>query len=621
MSHHEERALLPGDEDYSGSFDDALGAEIAAALAPFAPDPEEFEAGVRERIEGGAQQPAQLSLWVRNAAAFFPPILLPRGMAELGLSGGSLALKQGGWKLLPGLIALPVIMLAGAIASFVLVLRRAEIGPQQRTDLDDTRETMRHWGSILFGAIGALFLVELGATFVGGPELVKDIAVGVLSVSMLSMITIVGALSRAGLASRAMVGQICASVLAFLIFVEGPMTQGLWRGRHGDGTWDWLAPLLVMGAGAFYCAYLAKGSEGALRLEEEARKQRGTPTRPEKVFALLHLLVALAIFGTMKVLDSRVVTIEGAREYVEGGYASSSAPFQSEARELVEMLAHARSSEESLVDTSQLEASFARELEARGDAASELEFWSAGLAGLLSPEGVQRFRDEDEERRLLERSSRVHHVRHACLPILAKLQAGGWSETERATVAERLLVEEGLERDSSLELLCRAELLERLGQGERTSELAPAVERLLRSTWVADPGEPGGSFASSSERADDLRADARQREFGVYEQVIASSTAVRLIDRFGAPAEIDLDRLDRFLRRASRHGSGSPGSSQLLAASTRGHLRALRGEPTSTSSTTFDWLLEKRVYLALMLLTLACVVVTLRAPAVESELA
>jgi hypothetical protein len=417
-----------------------------------------------------------------------------------------------------------------------------------------------------------------------------------------------------------MVGQICATVLAFLILLEGPMSQGLWPDRHGEGMWDWLAPLLVMGAGAFYCAYLAKQSEGAHHLEEEARRQRGTPTRPEKVFALLRILVAIAIFGSMKVLDSRVVTTEGAREYVEGDFASSSTPFEAQASELVEMLEHARESGGPAVDSSQLEASFARDLEARGAANNELDFWSAGLAGLLSPEGLQRFRDEDEERRLLERSRWVRHVRHACLPILAKLQAGGWSETEQATVAELLIAEEGLESDTSAELLCRVELLERLGQSERISGLSAVVERQLRSTWVADPSERDGSFARSSEHADDLRADARQREFGIYGQVLASSSAVRLIQRFGAPSEIDLDRLDRFLQRASNYGAGSPREPQLLAASTLSHLRELRGDPGVSAVSFLDWLLEKRVYLALALLTLACVVVTLRAPAVESEL-
>ena len=91
-------------------FNDALGAEIADALSPYAPDPEEFADGVQERVEQrqvAVDAPRSLPLFVRRAASFLPPLLLPLGLAKTGAAATNVASKGAALKFLPGVLALP----------------------------------------------------------------------------------------------------------------------------------------------------------------------------------------------------------------------------------------------------------------------------------------------------------------------------------------------------------------------------------------------------------------------------------------------------------------------------------------------------------------------------------
>lgn len=210
MNDRDERVPLPGEPGHSGSFDDDLGGAIAAALAPLAPEPEEFAAGVRERVARGeaagdakASGPLRFSSWLRSAAAFLPPFLLPRELAEAGLVAGGLALKKSAWKLVPGVVAFPAIALVTVVATFFFSAQRSGARGEQTTHANEAqREVMdwwrRHWIATFASLAGLLYL--------GWRAPIEAVTLFV-ALSMLALVGVYGSLARAGLATREEVGK------------------------------------------------------------------------------------------------------------------------------------------------------------------------------------------------------------------------------------------------------------------------------------------------------------------------------------------------------------------------------------------------------------------------------
>jgi hypothetical protein len=293
-----------------------LERKLRAALAPLAPDPAEFTAGVRERIErarradaSAERAPLRVAPWVRRAAALLPPGLTP---PELGLAVGGAGAKQGAAGLLPGVLALPAVLLVGLLGSFLLVVTRARVAPGQRTDSARLSGDIERifGGSGRWGAAGGAFagpasrwvfwvllfgLFQLDVLFDLGHG--KTVAVLAATLSLLSLLLIVGGLSRAGLASRATVG-----VLAHLMLLAGLVcaVMNLASGfSDAPVLWPGLLAVLVLFVGMVACWWLSDRSQGRDLLLEGLRPRIGSPGRGTFWGLFLHLALVLGALGTM----------------------------------------------------------------------------------------------------------------------------------------------------------------------------------------------------------------------------------------------------------------------------------------------------------------------------------
>ncbi|MDP6944311.1 MAG: hypothetical protein QF464_09200, partial [Myxococcota bacterium] len=100
-------------EDKFEGEQDELTDELFEALEDLRPEKDEFRKGVQERLDaaglegfsgsnGKVHSMSAVPSFARWAAAFFPPVLLPKSIAKLGL-GAPVASKVGA-KLVPGVV-------------------------------------------------------------------------------------------------------------------------------------------------------------------------------------------------------------------------------------------------------------------------------------------------------------------------------------------------------------------------------------------------------------------------------------------------------------------------------------------------------------------------------------
>ena len=184
--------------------------ELLGLFEPRRPRAADFRAGVQERIdalEEAAAEPQEApveSTWWRRVGGVLP--IDPFGGA---LAGSALGKAFGG-KLLPGVLALPVLLVAAAFGGFVMgarSLRRSTAGAQPVT-----RGSRGHpWkhgtaANRAMGAGGAAFnliqfgsLVALGSTWLFGGSFAIDVLMSVLVLSMIALVATVANMRAAGL--------------------------------------------------------------------------------------------------------------------------------------------------------------------------------------------------------------------------------------------------------------------------------------------------------------------------------------------------------------------------------------------------------------------------------------
>lgn len=614
MSERDERVPLPGEPEHSGSFDDDFGGAIAAALAPLAPEPEAFAAGVRERVDRGEGQdgvkasgPLRFSSWLRSAAAFLPPFLLPRELAEAGLVAGGLALKKSAWKLVPGIVAFPAIALVTVIASFFFAARRSGAQGEQSTQAKEAHyEIMgwwrRHWLAT-FVSFGLLLYLALRAPM--------EAVILFVALSMFALIGLYGALGRAGVATREevgkRVGQFQLTTLAWgLTFISRsvPVDMPRWIGL--------IAPALLV-LGCVTCFGLAVRGRGD-RL-----------TRIGLYLAALPLV--LILFGAVVLLvknAERRASRADAVAYVEREFeVVSETPLFGQ---LAGTVHHLRADGGPVPDLTLLEEAVHARLD-RAQTAEELPnplgYWPIDELGLIRAEDLARYRDEYKEEQLTSSSKPLSNCEHDYLPCMARLRLDGLDDAERDHIAVRIVrgAPDEVGHGDLEELWCRVRFLEELGRSEAIEELAPAVRRALLASWTGGPGFEQGSFAPAPSLVtrDDAGRPVEERLSFVW--LGATDWGLRLIGRFGAPAEIDLGQLAAYLDEQAVHYGGSLDERHALAAAARSHVRVLRGDAAESEGRYWRMLLELRATLAVALLVALCLLVTLRAPRGEPVVA
>ncbi len=608
MTERDERVPQPGQPGHSGSFDDDLGGAIAAALAPLAPEPEAFAAGVRERVERGeasgdvkAAGPLRFSSWLRSAAAFLPPFLLPRELAEAGLVAGGLALKKSVWKLLPGVIAFPAIALVTVVASFFFAARRSGAPGTQTTQAKEAHyEVMgwwrRHWLAA-FMSFGVLVYLALRAP--------TEAVILFVALSMFALIGLYGALGRAGVATREEVGRRVGQFQLTTLGWGFSFSLGGSVPVHAPSWIQAVAPTLLIlgGVTCFALAFRGRGD----------RLMRAGLT-----LAMLPLF--LILLGAVVLLAQnakRRAHRADAVQYVEREFeAISDTPLFGR---LSGAAHHLRADGGAEPDLTLLAGAVHARLD-RSRTAKELPnplgYWPLDEIGLIRAEDLARYRNGYQEEQLTKSSTPLRNCAHDYLPCMARLRFEGLDDAERDHIAARIV--QGAREETGFgdleELWCRVRFLEELERSDSIEQLAPAVRRTLLDSWTGGPGFEQGSFAPSPSLVN--RDDGGDPVEGRLSFVWLDSTdwGLRLIGRFGAPPEIDLGQLAAYLdEQAVHHGSDSD-ERHVLAAAARSHLRVLRGDAAEQQGRLWRALLELRGTIAVGLLVALCVLVTLRAP-------
>ncbi|MDF1839259.1 MAG: hypothetical protein P1V35_15430 [Planctomycetota bacterium] len=204
-----EEWMIPDEVD----LDDALGQAIGEAMGPERTDGDEFAAGIQERIDAEAGRMSNLSGFARAAAAFVPPILLPKAMLQGGSVLGGATLKGSGWKAAPGFAAFPALVLVMLTFSLALLVQRMVVRGPQRFERSEAQKEVITWWKRFFVPVG---LVLIGLIWWGTHAPIDAVIMFVL-LSMVSLVGILGSLARAGLATRREVGVRAGSFLINLM--------------------------------------------------------------------------------------------------------------------------------------------------------------------------------------------------------------------------------------------------------------------------------------------------------------------------------------------------------------------------------------------------------------------
>ncbi|MCP5085159.1 MAG: hypothetical protein GY948_26045, partial [Alphaproteobacteria bacterium] len=276
--------------------DDSLGQAIGDAMAPERRGEKDFREGVGERLDADVERPFHVSALARSAAAFLPPILLPKGLVKGGAIMGGVAVKKAGWKLIPGVIALPAVVMIMLVVTFAMGLRRTVSSGPQGLERRDVGGELRAWWRRFLIWFGQKAPVQAIMLF------------GVLS--MAALVGIFGALSRAGLVSRRQVGYRLGSFLFGLViyaFILSTSRDVQYVGER----WVWGVPASLAIA-ATLCTVLGARDDAGGR---EMRRAWITGV------VGFGLTVGLLFIGTR---SEQPVTREQALEYVEGGFLERS---------------------------------------------------------------------------------------------------------------------------------------------------------------------------------------------------------------------------------------------------------------------------------------------------------
>jgi len=268
-------------DDWLEDEQDALTEELARALEPLRTEPEDFAAGVHERIREAQEDPLEsrqesipgasggrsLSDLDRLgwAAGFLPPMLISKGASKAALATGATAASKASLKLVPGLAALPfftVLMIGATVVYGVRGLLLQPVKGAQRSDERDAAAQLRAWwrrnlvpGLLSLGVVVAVSMISL-----------LDAALLLILAGSVAAVGQYSTLARAGLASRRQLG---LQMGGFLLTITGICFQGpsLFFSRGTGMGPQWIAYALapLIGLGATVCFGLATDDAAGLR--------------------------------------------------------------------------------------------------------------------------------------------------------------------------------------------------------------------------------------------------------------------------------------------------------------------------------------------------------------------
>jgi len=554
--------------------------ELYELFAPHRPQPEQFRAGVDESVaereaDGGAlDSPALSGLW-RRVAAYLPLDPLTGGLA------GSAIGKAAAPKLLPAALALPALILAGALGGFLASARSlkhaSQNSPPARLGTPRARQSSTRLSSSWSSLLNFATLVSLAVTTWLGGGLAIDFLCLVLVISMGALVLTVRQLSRAALLSRETVARVAVGLLSS-IFV---------------GCFLWFPTLRL----ADDVTYFGMGACSAMILLGcvlclLASRQNG---KAAAGFAIL-----LALVGGLNILG---VTQSTTRSMQAQYSAYDLDPLDLHAWDAAWAVSSSlRAVGAQIPERPQLAQELSAAIQA-GDDVHPTVYSAAHSMGLLEPEDWERLAQKRyvanqleglaSERPNLSQTRYYEYLLHLFLAThapdaeqverLAGMALGFWPETgEHGALHTALLsVRIWLALD-------RADFVE----AQRAEALA-----LLSAHWIS--GQAVGTFA----KVGGFTPNPEKFRTSFDDETLA---ALELMGHYGTPADIDLDLVHSFLRRESVAFPLFEEWHPYLRGESRAGLLRLRMQIGLPERGLLELLLKERLLIASILIVLLC---------------
>ena len=601
------------------AFDDEkeeLTDELIEALGELRPDAEEFRQGVQDRIDAAKtgdsktssvklNSLAAVSPFVRRAAAFFPPVLLPKSMAKLGV-GAPVAAKMG-TKFMPGALVFPAISVIMVFFTLLIGLKAIFTRPsdQQRQDQEEASFDTSAWWRRYWLPVGLVTAVSIVLMF----KMPGDAFTLLITISTVSFLGVYASLVRAGLATRQEVGKRAGAAMMWLAAFSIQLVTSS-RTLDLDVSQGWLVPLLLITGGAT-CAIIGN--------PQESSHLKGRT--PALIFCGA-LGIAFILCVKFLGLAEREATTADVRAWIAGYedaeraqdldqtvtnfYAAGEAPFE------LEVLG--RAARERL------------DRELKPGTFNSLYAPPFARWGFFEDEDYEHYENERVIRDLLSPKKRIINGEHYLPELLAHLRFDSFTLEERSLIADKAI--EALDPKDQYanaeDVLWIIHFLDALELSERVHELTPATHEILESTWCRIVSGKEAAFAPYKESIE------RDEEGAVSETRLSfvwlddTSISVYLMKRMGAPEWLkpnDLTALDAYLWKESHHYGMDDISGPYAAAavSARALLHTLPAWESSRAERELDEyslkaLFRLRAVIAAALLVVFSLLLTLRAP-------
>lgn len=595
-----------------------LSDELYEALGELRPDPKGFREGVQDRIDAAEANAssvpsAKLNAFARRAAAFFPPVLLGKGAAKLGV-GAPVAAKMG-TKFLPGLLVFPVVSIIMVCFTLLIGLKTifTRADGQQRQDRDEANiDTKLWWGR--FWLPFALMTVLSGILMFKVPG---DALALLITISTLSFLGVYASLVRAGLATRREVGMRASIAMIWLTGLSLQVAKPV--GRLDDSiAYGWLVPLFLI-IGSTCCAILGKPEAKSYR--------KGYRWRTPLLLLGGSVLVAM-VLGLLLSENKKEATYDDVRAWIasyEAGEDDEDRCY--EVPRVERVVTNFYAAGEPPFDLKVLGRAAREGLKGALKTKSFNILCASSFArlGFLEDADYENFIDEDEVDAMLS-SRRMSRAGDHDLPaLLAHLHFGSLSYQERHLIADKAIATLDPTRKlaNTEDVLWIIHYLDALDLSERVQELGQPAHEILERTWCRVVSGKEACFTPypTSAKRDEEGAITETRASSVWGDT--TSRAVYLMKRLGVPEFLsasDLAALDSYLLGESHQFEWSEiRRDHADAVSARTLLHTLpEWENAGTKPALDEYLvqriLEFRVVIAAALLVIFSLLLTLRAP-------
>ena len=558
-----------------------------------------FEEGVAARIDEAQRKLQHAPAFARRAALFLPPFLLPKAMAPLASTAGSVGSKSS-TGFLPGILTLPALTVAMVLFSAIALVRfafqKGQHGPQSGNQRASQLEIADWWRANLFKTLAVIALL-LWSMF----HYPVDTLVVAMSLSTLALFGLLGRLSSAGLATRREVGRVSYQFLYFAALFGWQFTQGETFGFDSQVGRGWVLP--VLGTGAALCYALLKGHRRAWILA-------GT------VLSVVVLAIQLLdrFTGQHPVDMDRALALLEDPEEADHFRVHSDWSDWAIARGLLEAAG------EEVKPWRGLERGMRLQMEtdlAKSDFNTLYAYPMLEL-GALAAEDIPALRSDYAFEVMFDRGKH-YSLRHDDIQVRLRMLGEDFSDSEKRVLADRILKQ--LKRDNELlrieDLWMGTRTLEALDFHQQVDALAPIAHHLLRQTYQVTKDGKMAWFVGSPSLVDS-GSEMPSSRYASFVPMEDTCRGLLAIHRWGLPEGIALAPIEKYLKKIERvYSWESPPQDGVLAASGRKWLAAPLAKRTEAGQEHepgwWQTLLSYRLLLAAILLAVGGVWATARA--------